>query len=548
MTIKELFKTIKKDEWIFLLKLIFLLIFITSLPYLYGYLNKPANSRFIGTPTINWWDYLNYFSWIEQAKEGKILFKNFASSEPQRDIFFNLFFLFLGWGAKILNVSSLVIFQITRILLIPVFSIVSYLFISYFLKGEERKICFILLLFSSGLGVWATTFSIIFLKKAIIFPDLWVPEAISFLTLYLNSLHILSITLILLIFLLFLISLEEKRIKYIILAGFIFLFLSQIHPYTLPIVWSILGVYLFALFLLKKIIFGKNFFYYLILISFSLPSIFYWIFFIFFDNLSIERVSQAIEISKTPPLYSIIILFGVPFFLALIGFYNLVKNNLIFENKFLFLIAWSITQFCLIYLPYLPQRRFIEGLQVPIVILATIGVSFIYQLEKFREIKHFLFKNKIFWFIFFLLFLFLSNLVVIFNDIFLYTSKTPLFYLSQGMIKALDYLKENCKGEKVVLSSYYTGALIPPFAQTKAYIAHGGSDTLYFLEKKKKVEFFFGTNNYDSEKIRFLKENKIDYILFSEFERKMGDFNPYEKNYLEKVFEMGEVAIFKVNL
>jgi hypothetical protein len=428
---------------------------------------------------------------------------------------------------------------------VPVFLIVSYLFISYFLKEKERKICFVLLLFSSGLGVWAYGFSKMFFGREILFPDFWVPEAVSFLTLYLNPLHILSIILLLLIFLLFLIFLEEKKLKYLLFGGLVFLFLSQIHPYTIPIVYSIIGSYLFFLFLMKRERFWPSLFYYLFLISFSLPSLFYWIFFTFLDNLNFERVSRAIEVSITPPFYQIIILFGIPFFLALFGFYTLFKNNLIAEKRFVFLIIWPIIQSLLIYIPHLPQRRFIEGLQVPIIILATIGISFIYQSEKFKKII-LLFQNKYFLAIFFLLFLFSSNLTVLFFDLYSYSLKTPLSYLSQEKIEAINWLKENSKGEKIVLASYYTGNLIPPFAQTISYIAHGGSDTLYFQEKEKKVEFFFKTNDYDQEKIQFLKENKIDFLFFSEIEKEMGNFNPYEKNYLEKVFENKEVTIFKV--
>ena len=208
---------------------------------------------------------------------------------------------------------------------------------------------------------------------------------------------------------------------------------------------------------------------------------------------------------------------------------------------------WSITQFWLIYLPSLPQRRFIEGLQIPIAILATIGISFFYQSKNFQKILV-CFQNKFVASIVFLSFLFSSNLIVFFIDLIFYTSKSPLSYISQRKIEALEWLKKTSKGEKIVLASYFSGALIPPFAQTFSFIAHGGSDTLYFLEKKEKVEFFFQTNDYDFEKIQFLKENKIDYIFFSEIEKRMGNFNPYEKQYLKKVFENEEVTIFQVNL
>jgi len=62
--VKQIIQTIDKKEWSFLVIIAFLLIFITSLPYIYGYLTAPEDTHFLAISGINRFDYANYFSYM----------------------------------------------------------------------------------------------------------------------------------------------------------------------------------------------------------------------------------------------------------------------------------------------------------------------------------------------------------------------------------------------------------------------------------------------------------------------------------------------------
>jgi len=83
MTLKELIKTIDRKEKFFLLILIIVIVIVTSIPYLYGYFNRPADSYYTGKHTLSSIDLYLYLSYFEQVKQGHFFFINLYTSEPQ---------------------------------------------------------------------------------------------------------------------------------------------------------------------------------------------------------------------------------------------------------------------------------------------------------------------------------------------------------------------------------------------------------------------------------------------------------------------------------
>ena len=53
-------------------------------------------------------------------------------------------------------------------------------------------------------------------------------------------------------------------------------------------------------------------------------------------------------------------------------------------------------------------------------------------------------------------------------------------------------------------------------------------------------------NDNDSKNIQFLKENNISYVFYSDAEKKLGSFNPDEKDYLTKVFEENGTKVYLI--
>src|SRR3989344_5361267 len=141
---KELFNSITKKEWRFVAMMAIIMIVITSLPYLVAYLMTPADNVYDGVHALSPGDIPVYYSYINQVKEGNFLVKDLFTAETQDPGTFNVWWFSVGILAKIFNLSVISAFQLSRLLMIPVFLFIAYLFISFFVRESvKRKVGFI---------------------------------------------------------------------------------------------------------------------------------------------------------------------------------------------------------------------------------------------------------------------------------------------------------------------------------------------------------------------------------------------------------------------
>jgi len=545
----DIFPKINRNEWKFVMWITILVILLTTIPFIYGYFSAPQGKYFTGLQALAPGDFNVYYSHIEQVRQGNWIFKDIFTSETHVAFFFNPFWLAVGLFAKIFKLSNIFTYQFFRIILTPIFLFTVYFFTSLFFQQIfKRKFCFIFLIFASGLGSWfsplvkhifGTGFSEHYWPM-----DLWVSEGQNFLTIYHSPHFIFASTLILITFILLYFSLEYNNFKYLFYAGTINLFLLFFHPFHLPTILTVPLVYISAVsfrdwrikwdYLLKFIIF----------IFLSLPAILYQFLLLIFNPIAQGRASQ--NICLTPAIWIVLISYGFLTPLALYGVFKL-KNN--YDSKRIFLLVWFICQSLLIYCPLLFQRRIAQGLQFPLIIFSCYGLF--YFAERFKKIKLFLENIEIFILFFIILFA-SSNIYVLSQDLNYYTySKNKkyidYFYINIENKQAFDWIKGNLDDQDIILTYSITGNYIPGFTGKTVYIGHP-VETLKFDEKLLKVKEFFGGNQGITKEKEFLKQNKISYLFFGQYEQKIGNFNPQDKDYLKQVFHRGEVTIYQVGL
>ncbi|NQV00375.1 MAG: hypothetical protein HQ538_06575 [Parcubacteria group bacterium] len=421
-----------------------------------------------------------------------------------------------------------------------------YLFISYFLKDTiKRKIGFVFALLASGLGGWAFLLNRNFFLNSPYFPvDLNVPEMNIFLILYQSPHFIASLGLMLLAILFMLIAWDKKKIEYSFFAGLILLFFFQFHPYYAPLLYFLFGVFSLwrvrpILRVTKQSILTEELKVFLPMFLISLPSVLYHAYLLNFDFPIFARAIQTETL--TPVWWVVIMSFGLLFIFAVLGALLILKNKeKRLETKYQFLIFWFVIGFAFLYFPVSFQRRFIEGLSIPMIILSLV---FIFNIIKIRQTKRLLFYYSAIL-LFLILFCF-SNVVNYMQMIKVYKNKKFPFYFSENIISGMDWIKENLKKEDIILSFGDHGDFIPGFSGRRVYLGHW-SETAFAKEKEEMVKKFFESNENDEARYQFLKNQKIDYIFYSEDEKELGEYSPKDKDYLRRVFENEEVKIYKV--
>ena len=346
--LKKVFQSITKKEIIFVLAVWAVVFLITLMPIVYANFLAGTEKVFTGMTTFAGPDKMLYLSQIEQARQGKLLFSNLYNTDFGSHEIFSPLRLSMGWLGKITGLSNLAVFQLFRILFSLVFLTLVYLFISrIFIQVKWRKICLLMLCFSSGLGI-LTAFT---LKSAEAVmkngsTDLWVSESNTFLSLSHSPLFIFSQIVILFSFWWLVARIKKAKLTEVIGISLLLLLLGLVHPFDLAIIFSVAGVY--CLFnIIKKNYHWPEALKLALIAAISFQSITYFLLLKSYSPGFYQWLQHNFCLS--PRLLNFIIGYGLILIFYIIGLWlNRRTKNAYVQ----LLIIWSVIGWLLIYLPF----------------------------------------------------------------------------------------------------------------------------------------------------------------------------------------------------
>ena len=213
--------------------------------YLAGLALTPEGQRFGGF-LYNPDDPYVYLSWMRQAFEGHILFRNLFTLEFQRGVSFHVLFLAMGSASALLHLPLIVIYHTGRFVFGVVFVFVLGGVIAEVEPLEDRQRWMLpLALLGSGLG-WvyylACSPMLDRMKNLDMPTDLWMTETIPFLSLMLSPLFACALCLLLGAFLCILRAERLGSVGWAVGSGACLLLLGNIHSYDILVfhpVWIV---------------------------------------------------------------------------------------------------------------------------------------------------------------------------------------------------------------------------------------------------------------------------------------------------------------------
>ena len=315
-------------------------------------------------------------------------------------------------------------------------------------------------------------------------------------------------------------------------AAIVGLAASAIHPYTLPVIGFILGLYLLRCHYHQK---QKFFLSALRLFLVLLPALPYLLYVLLVFNQNpafIAWRNQSATYSPAPIHY--LLGFGFTLILAAIGLGILWRSA---KSEHHFLQIWAMSVPVLVYLPNVLQRRFLDGYQAPLVVLAAIGL--VWLIEKIpRQFWQTMVVAVI------LIVMSLTNVFLIGGAIVTVILQPETIFVSAAQIQAADWLAEKAR-QAVVLSSYSTGNYLPTVADVRVFLGHG-PETIHSAQKQKQVEMFFNRTTAETWRLKLLDQFNIRYVYCGLRERALGDFAPDHAPYLQQVYNNDAVQIYRV--
>lgn len=534
---------VTRAEWRWAIIASLLIIAISSIPYLTGYLAQTPDKIF-GGAVFDRMDYNVHLASIHTGLRGGWQYAMLHTSENVAPVYVKTFYIALGQAGRLLPLSPRALYEAARWACGLWMLVTLYAFASRFVISIPlRRIAFLIGALGSGLG-WFML-AIHWLPDPNVSPiDFWITDLYGFLSLlvfpHFSAVFALTWTAVIL----FLDHLQTNQLKHFVLC-MLALFVAQMaQPFVPFIADVVLGCYVVWRWFVARKIFWRDAVSLGVLGASQLPLTLYSSFIISNDPIWRSFSDQNQTISPAPIYYVMGV--GLMGGLALWGGWRLARRR---RGESDLLMIWLLAVMILIYAPTQLQRRFTEAAIAPIAVLASIGlgrglfpvVRRLYQplasYYPYRRARNLLAMLAI-------MIVSLSSLYLVFGTALIVSAREKQYFDSVDVVNAVDWLGANSDWGATVLSSERTGGLIPARIGHRVYLGHP-IETANYRVKVDQVEKFYSTMS-DEERKTLLAQCDCRFVFYSLHERELGPFNPDTANYLKRVYASNDVKVYEV--
>jgi len=526
---------------------------LLTLPYILGYTLSEPGRVFTGV-IMNPEDTLSYFAKMLQGYNGKWLYSIPFTPEQHDAAFLGGFYLVLGQIARWMGLSVEGIWHLARVVTSLSLFLVTFGFIGTFILDKQtRWIAYLIALFGSGLGwllfllqqpYWLGAFPI----------DFKMPEAHIFFS-ALTFPHVaLGTTLILISFwFLYQISTGHPRSwLFSVSAGIVNLVIGIVYPFLIYLViFTSALTWLYSTYRAKNLdwIFTAR-----LVVSLAIPAPLY-VYYIYVNQSNDVFRSWANQaLLPSPPWPHYLVAFGIFLLLAILTLISKEVSSS-YKERVSLLWIWIISATVLVILPINAQRRFVQGVHVPLSILAAGGLVSVVlprisASRPFQKvISHPRYNEdglKRLFITVIILFISMSNLYLLADVSVTTTMRQPYpFFRQEAEIEAVKWLRENTEESSIVLAAYETGNYVAARAGNRVFIGHW-AETVDWDNKNDQVTRFYDGSTNDDWRRELLENFDISYLWHGPAERGLGAFDPGEVPYMVPVFENEDTIIYAI--
>ncbi|MBC8506494.1 MAG: hypothetical protein ISR58_14520 [Anaerolineales bacterium] len=501
-------------------------LFVATVPFIYA-LNAGGDEYVFGGLLLNPLDGFTYLAKMYQGWEGNWRNLMAYSADPGEGAYINLYYLFLGHVARVLDAPMVLVYHAARLLgSVAMLGMIWRFFGELFSDQRSQRLAFALGAFGSGMG-W------IMIPFGQITSDLWVAEIYPFLSAFTNPHFPLGLTLTLWLIL----PQDDGPIWWQVLRRILIsVLISIVSPFGLVVVITVLvGHFVYVFFTNQAwkdlLILRKQFFRLLLISIAGAPLMLYYLWIA--ANDPIISVWNAQNLTLSPALWDLLISLSPALILAGVGVWAFVKMepSVKKDQAQVVLIIWLILGLILVYIPFGLQRRFLTGLFVPLAGLAALGIE---KLSLRRPKSHRFLVS-----VFFILVI-PTNLVVLMAGFYGARTHDAKLYLSSGEAHALNWIVENTEPDALVLSSPDMGIFIPAFTGRRVIYGHP-FETVYADREREFVENLFSDRFEITERQFMFAERGVEYVLCGPREQEISDCSEWE---LKVEFSDDQVLIF----
>lgn len=514
---------------------------VSGLPLWVGWVSTPKNEVYVARVPIVAADTTAYYSNIEQARQGRLLFDNQFTSETQQPSMFHPLWLVTGWVGWLTHLSTPWAFQMMRLIAIWLFLLLVWrITADLFESFQHRWLAILVLLTSSGIG-WLSGMDF---RKGVSLDttpvDLWVAESNTFLSIGHSALFIGSQTLVLYLIWSYGRWLTGETPKSMRWTGPAVLLLALIHPYdllTVGAVWLGWTVWYTLRQDHVKRIWGEVIKIFATWFAWVLPVVAYYVFIVLRQPAMAGWLQQNVDWSSAP--YLVLLAYGLLAPLAAIAAVNVKTRR---QWLISLLVLWIVVDWLLMYTPGLRvQRRLISGLHIPFALLGTLGILYLrrYLMSPWPWRS---FVAGI------ILVMSLSNIRAVSVDT---AQVQPNFHpdypvrITVDEAAGMDWLRKHTTFSDVIFSDVWMGNTITGRAGRTVVQGHGHQTIALQLRIRDWLVFRSNVLS-QSERAAILKRLHVTYLFWRTNDALSGGYQPADDPRWELVYTHGTTSVYRL--
>ena len=477
-----------------------LAVVLTSLPFLIAPSLAQPGSTFTGF-LINPIDGHSYLAKMRQGAELSLEFRLPYAPEPGAGVVIFVYQLLLGGIGGLVGLPHILTYQVARVFGTLAMAATSYMFFARVLPiGRAKWAAFVLAIFGSGVGWIALPFGLLPV-------DLWVPEAIPFLSAYANA-HfalataalIASVSLIV-----FPDILPRARFPLAFLSG---LLLALLQPFAAVVIGIVIATWLVIerfhnaqhakmsswMQGLTAVVLGA-----LPMLAYSWGAI--------RQHPVLAEWNQQ-NSTPTPPLIEVLLGYGLVMALAIVG---VVLGKARSRPSGRLMITWAILGFVMLYLPISLQRRLMLGLFIPMAALAGLGIQAIAPTRRrFALILVAVIVLSV-----------PSHLVVLGSGLTAVSRGEAGMVLARSDQELLEWIEINIPDGSLILAGIDTGNRLPAYSDIRVLYGHP-FETPRSDNQEALVRDLWGWSGDPLLGLQALRDSGVEYAFYGEEEKNLG--------------------------
>lgn len=524
---------------------IVLLLVVVFVPYLAGYLNAPPGGAFTGNALYTTRvDYNSHLAKMQLGQRGEWLYHLLFTPEDHPPELIQTFYVALGHLARLTSLSIVLVYQLARAACTVVMLLAIWQFVVHFLPDDRsRWPAFLLAVVVGGLGWMLYFIAPQFTRQEIAPIEFWLLDAYTFLA-ALTFPHFSGSVAALVAFMLVLDRwLHAPYWRAIGLMSILALVLGWLQPFDMLLTGLVTAIAALWAVRQRRLMITHLLMLTPVALVHLLVAGYH---FLALTSSPVWEGFNTQNVTLTPPL--LYLLFGYFWLLvpAMIGLRRAWQER---QLSLLLPVVWIGMTAVLIYVPLQMQRRFLLGVQVPLAVVAAVGIG---------EMRHWWLgrgRSARWWQRLILLALLLAMIshVLLLALTLMEARPTarPDLFLTADELAAYDWLRAQPE-EMVVFTAFASGGKLVGFTGRRTYLGHW-MESLNYQERSAQVEAFFIQGEMtDEERHTLLIDIQADYVWIDPAARRLAGPRgiPWSPDsgidFLIPVFESGQVTVYEV--